>query len=66
MSPGLLSMWISLAAIGMMVLAAVLIYISRNKFKNAVLRFITALIAYIFLVISGIIIFFIVLGGPTE
>lgn len=66
MSPALLSMWISISAIGLLALAAIFIYISRNKLKNSILKLITALIAYVCLIVGGIIIFFIVVGGPTE
>lgn len=66
MSPALLSMWISISAMGLLAVAAVLIFLSRNKLKNSFLKFFTALIAYICLIIGGILIFFIVVGGPTN
>lgn len=58
MSPAMLKMWISIAGLGLMFLAIAAIYLSRFKLKG-VLRFITALFAYIFMIVSGIIIFFV-------
>ncbi|MDR7075272.1 putative membrane protein [Neobacillus niacini] len=56
MSPGMLKMWISIAGMGLMFLAIITIYFSRYKLKG-VLKFLTAIIAYIFLFISGITLF---------
>ena len=53
MSPGMLKMWISIAGMGLMFLAISTIYLSRYKLKG-VLKFVTAFLAYIFLIISGI------------
>jgi hypothetical protein len=58
MSPGMLKMWISIAGMGLMFLAILLIYLSRFKLSG-VLRLITAIIAYIFMIGAGIIIFFV-------
>jgi hypothetical protein len=58
MSPGMLKMWISVAGMGLMFLAILTIYLSRFKLTG-ILRFITAAIAYILMIISGIIIFFV-------
>jgi hypothetical protein len=66
MSPGLMKMWISLSGIGFMAISVFLIYFSRYKLKNGVLKTITAVIAYILLLLAGLIIFFIVLAGPTN
>ena len=66
MSPGLMNMWISLSGMGFMVISVFLIYFSRFKIKNGVLKAITAIIAYILLLLAGLIIFFIVLSGPTK
>ncbi|WP_184524443.1 DUF2768 domain-containing protein [Bacillus benzoevorans] len=66
MSPALMKMWVSLSGMGFMVISVVLIYLSRYKFKNGVLKTITAIIAYILLLLAGLIIFFIVLAGPTN
>lgn len=56
MSPGMLKMWISIAGMGLMFLAILLIYLSRFKLSG-VLRLLTAIIAYIFMIGAGIIIF---------
>lgn len=64
MSESLLRMWISLAGMGFMFLAIILIYFSRYKLKG-IFKIITGIIAYILMVLSGIIIFFIVFSGPT-
>jgi len=66
MSPSLMKMWISLSSMGFMFLSIVLIYFSRFKINNRVLKFVIALIAYILMILSGIIIFLIVFGGPTS
>lgn len=56
MSPEMLKMWISFAGMGLMFLSILTIYLSRYKLKGF-LRFFTALIAYIFMVVSGLVIF---------
>ncbi|WML47689.1 DUF2768 domain-containing protein [Neobacillus sp. PS3-34] len=56
MSPALLKMWISFAGMAFMFLAIILIIVSRYKLKGA-FRFVTALAAYIFMILSGIIMF---------
>lgn len=56
MSPEMLKMWISIAGMGLMFLSILTIYLSRYKLKGF-LRFFTALIAYIFMVVSGLVIF---------
>ena len=65
MSPSLMKMWVSLASMGFMFLAILLIYLSRYKF-GGVLKFVTALVAYILMIVSGIIIFLVVFSGPTP
>jgi len=66
MSPSLLKMWISLAGMGFMFVSIILIYFSRFKFSNKLLKGTTAIIAYLLMILSGIIIFFVVLFGPTS
>jgi hypothetical protein len=56
MSPGMLKMWISIAGMGLMFLAIITIYLSRYRLKG-VLKFLTGVLAYIFLIISGITLF---------
>lgn len=57
-------MWISLAGMGLMFLSLGFIYVSRFKLKG-ILKFVTGLIAYGLMIISGLIILFVVLSGPT-
>jgi hypothetical protein len=59
-----MKMWISLSGMGFMFLAIILIYFSRYKLKGFI-KIITAIFAYVFMVLSGIIIFFVVFTGPT-
>ncbi|HJV16691.1 MAG TPA: DUF2768 domain-containing protein [Bacillales bacterium] len=58
MSQGMLKMWITIAGMGLMFLAILLIYLSRFKLSG-VLRLITVILAYIFMIGAGIIIFFV-------
>ncbi|MFJ5715721.1 DUF2768 domain-containing protein [Neobacillus sp. NPDC093127] len=53
MSPGMLKMWISIAGMGFMFLAIMTIYLSRYKLKG-VLRIISAIFAYLFMIVAGI------------
>lgn len=66
MSPGLMRMWISISGIGFLAISVFLIYLSRYKLKNRILKGITALLAYILLVLGGLIIFIIVIAGPSN
>ncbi|MDZ5471194.1 DUF2768 domain-containing protein (plasmid) [Bacillus sp. 31A1R] len=66
MSPAMLKMWVSLGAMGFMFISIIMIYLSRFKIKNGVLKFISALLAYSFMIVSGIVIFFVVFSGPTN
>lgn len=66
MSDSLMKMWISIASMGFMFVSILMIYLSRFKINNKVLKFITAVIAYILMVVSGIIIFLVVFSGPTP
>ncbi|ALC90107.1 hypothetical protein AM500_10155 [Bacillus sp. FJAT-18017] len=65
MSPALMKMWISFVGMGLMAISLLTIYLSRFKLKG-VLRIITAVIAYGLMVLSGIIIFLVVMSGPTS
>ncbi|WP_062356313.1 DUF2768 domain-containing protein [Bacillus kwashiorkori] len=64
MSQALIRMWISFAAMGFMLIAIILILLSRHKLKG-VFRVVTATIAYGLMIYAGIIIFFIVFSGPS-
>jgi hypothetical protein len=66
MSPGLMKMWISLASMGFMFISIVLIFLSRFKFKKGVLKVISAIIAYLLLLVSGLIMVLVVLSGPSN
>ncbi|WP_066060950.1 DUF2768 domain-containing protein [Neobacillus soli] len=61
MSPGMLKMWISVAGMALMFLAIITIYLSRYKLKG-VLRIITAIIAYIFLIVAALTLLLVFLG----
>ncbi|MEH7814113.1 DUF2768 domain-containing protein [Bacillus toyonensis] len=66
MSEGLIKMWFSLGAMGLMFVAVVFILLSRHKMKNKFLKGITALVAYTLMIVSGIVIFLVVFSGPVE
>ncbi len=66
MSPALMKMWVSLASMGFMFLSIILIYLSRYKLKAGILKGFTAIIAYLLMIISGIIIVLVVFSGPTS
>jgi glucan phosphoethanolaminetransferase (alkaline phosphatase superfamily) len=65
MSPGLIKMWFSLSAIGLMFIAVISILISRTKLKG-IWKFSLSTFAYICMVVSGIIMFFVVFSGPVQ
>lgn len=65
MSKAMLNMYISFAGIFFMVLAIGLILFSRYKLKG-IFGGIVAAFAYIFMVLAGIIIFYIVFSGPSA
>lgn len=56
MSPAMLKMWVSIAGMVLMALAVLTIYLSRYKLKGF-LKFFTALIAYVLMIVSGLTIF---------
>lgn len=59
----MMKMWVSFAGIGFLVLAVVLISVSRSFLKGWISK-IVAFIAYISLVLGGLIIVFIVFTPP--
>ncbi|MFZ3578174.1 DUF2768 domain-containing protein [Virgibacillus sp. DJP39] len=65
MSTSMLNMYISFVGMGLLILAIGLIVLSRYKLKGW-LAGIVATIAYICLIFGSIIIFYIVLSGPTK
>lgn len=64
MSQSMLNMYISFAGIIFLFIAIGLILLSRYKLKG-IFSTISALLAYLFLVVGGLIIFYIVFSGPT-
>jgi hypothetical protein len=52
-SPAMFKMWVSIAGMGFMFLAIMTIYISRYKLKG-VFQIITAIIAYLLMIVSGL------------
>jgi len=66
MSIALMKMWISFASMGFMFIAIILIYLSRFKLKKGIIKFIVTLFAYIFMILAGIIILFVVFSGPVS
>ena len=65
MTPGLQKMWISLIAMGFMSISVLIIYVSRYKLKG-IWKGLTALVAYILMIVAGFIIFVVVVSGPTN
>jgi hypothetical protein len=59
-------MWVSIAGMGLMAIAMVVIYLSRYKIKFKFLKAITAIIAYLCLIIGGLIMVYVVFTGPTS
>ncbi|MBO0586591.1 DUF2768 domain-containing protein [Sporosarcina sp. E16_8] len=58
-------MWLSFYAMGFMVISMGLIYASRNKLQNKVLKFIFAIVAYSLLIFSFLAMIYLVFNGPT-
>ncbi|MBM7604437.1 DUF2768 domain-containing protein [Metabacillus litoralis] len=65
MSTALMKMWISFASMGFMFISIIFIYLSRFKLKG-ILKVIVTILAYIFMILAGIIILFVVLSGPVS
>ncbi|MGG3450043.1 MULTISPECIES: DUF2768 domain-containing protein [Bacillaceae] len=65
MSASMLKMWISFAGMGLMIVAIFSIYVSRYKINNRAIKGVTALFAYLCMVIGGLIVAYVVLSGPT-
>ncbi|WP_445327058.1 DUF2768 domain-containing protein [Sporosarcina sp. FSL K6-1508] len=58
-------MWLSFYAMGFMVISMGLIYVSRQKLQNKVLKFIFAIVAYSLLIIAFFAMIYLVFNGPT-
>ncbi|WP_164668753.1 DUF2768 family protein [Virgibacillus doumboii] len=65
MSQSMMNMWISFAGMALLLLSIGLILLSRHKLKGF-LAGIVSLLAYISLILGGIIILYIVFSGPTA
>lgn len=65
MSPGLMKMWISFAAIILFVIATFLIIASRNKLKGF-WKALTATLAYFCMIVAGLIVILIVISGAPS
>ncbi|MFB9757725.1 MULTISPECIES: DUF2768 domain-containing protein [Bacillaceae] len=66
MSVGLIKMWFALGAIAFMFISVMFILLSRYKIRNKLLKGITAVIAYVLMIVSGFIIFIVVFSGPVS
>ena len=66
MSPALMKMWIALASMAFMFISVFSVYLSRYKLKNRVLKFIFSFIGFVFMILAGIIIIFVVFSGPVQ
>ncbi|WP_425441317.1 MULTISPECIES: DUF2768 domain-containing protein [Sporosarcina] len=58
-------MWLSFYAMGFMAISMGLIYTSRYKLKNRVLKILFAIIAYVLLITSFFAMVYLVFNGPT-
>lgn len=58
-------MWISFASMGFMMISMGLIYVSRYKINNKLIKFTFAFVAYVLLISGFISMIYIVLSGPT-
>ncbi|WP_436896173.1 DUF2768 domain-containing protein [Mammaliicoccus sciuri] len=58
-------MWVSFYSIGFMILAIILVYLSRFKLKNKIISSIIMFLAVISLIIAGIFMI-VVLGGSSH
>jgi len=65
LSPAEVKEIISFVGIGLLILAIALITLSRKKLTG-VFSVIVSLLAYISLIVGGLIVFFIVITGPTN
>ncbi|RWR14986.1 DUF2768 domain-containing protein [Siminovitchia fortis] len=65
MSVSMQKMWISIVAMGLLALAMLTIYISRFKLNKGFFKVITALAAWAFMIVGGLLMLFVVLTGPT-
>ncbi|NEU31124.1 DUF2768 domain-containing protein [bacterium LRH843] len=65
MSQGLINMWISFIALALMFVSAGAAVFSREKLHGWIQKTVLAF-SFVCLLVSGIIVFLIVIGGPTA
>ncbi|TWI58845.1 DUF2768 domain-containing protein [Halalkalibacter nanhaiisediminis] len=65
MSQALLNMWISFFALALMFVSAGAAIFSREKLKGWIQKIVLAF-SFVCLLVSGVIVFLIVIGGPTA
>ncbi|MFD2214227.1 MULTISPECIES: DUF2768 domain-containing protein [Bacillaceae] len=65
MSVALMKMWISFASMAFMFISILLIYLSRFKLKG-IFKVIVSVFAYLFMILAGLIILFVVFTGPVS
>lgn len=65
LTPAELKEIISFVGIGLLILAIALITLSRKKLTG-VFSLIVSFLAYISLIVGGLIVFFVVISGPTN
>ncbi|KXH82031.1 DUF2768 domain-containing protein [Sporosarcina sp. HYO08] len=58
-------MWLSFYAMGFMAISMGLIYVSRHKINNRLIKFLFALVAWILLIIAFFAMIYLVFNGPT-
>ncbi|AST92260.1 DUF2768 domain-containing protein [Sutcliffiella cohnii] len=66
MTDGLMKMWISFVGMGFMIISVLLVYFTRFKLKNRIVKGILNTISFILILLAGIIIFFVVFSGPVP
>lgn len=62
MSLSMLKMWVSIAGMGLLAIAMFTIYFSRYKIKSKIFKVIAAIIAYICLIVGGLIMVYVILS----
>ncbi|UPG64331.1 DUF2768 domain-containing protein [Metabacillus endolithicus] len=60
-----MKMWISFASMAFMFISILLIYLSRFKLKG-IFKVIVSVFAYLFMILAGLIILFVVFTGPVS
>ncbi|NLP51931.1 DUF2768 domain-containing protein [Bacillus sp. RO1] len=66
MSPALMKMWISFVAMGFMIISVVTVYFTRFKVRNNIIRGILNTVAFLLILLAGLIIFYVVFSGPVP